>query len=193
MLRAQGRHRHQPLRARHAAPVGRYRPDLSAGAAARRSLGAIDKAMQRIAGRVAQGIKGAQVTKAQPRRRRHQAVRPRGRRPDQDRGDAGHARLRLRSRAARRLAGGRRRFGFAEMQVLSFADLYAGKIVAALDRQHPRDLFDVRDLLANEGIDDALRARLHRLSAQPQPADGRGARPCGPRTSPPSSPRASRA
>jgi predicted nucleotidyltransferase component of viral defense system len=48
-------------------------------------------------------------------------------------------------------------FGFAEMPVVSFADLYAGKIVAALDRQHPRDLFDVRDLLANEGIDDALR------------------------------------
>ena len=48
-------------------------------------------------------------------------------------------------------------FGFAEMQVVSFADLYAGKIVAALDRQHPRDLFDVRELLANEGIGDALR------------------------------------
>lgn len=48
-------------------------------------------------------------------------------------------------------------FGFAKMQIVSFADLYAGKIVAALDRQHPRDLFDVRDLLANEGIDDALR------------------------------------
>jgi len=48
-------------------------------------------------------------------------------------------------------------FGFAEMQIVSFADLYAGKIVAALDRQHPRDLFDVRDLLANEGIDDDLR------------------------------------
>lgn len=48
-------------------------------------------------------------------------------------------------------------FGFAEMQVVSFADLYAGKIVAALDRQHPRDLFDLRDLLANEGIDDDLR------------------------------------
>jgi len=48
-------------------------------------------------------------------------------------------------------------FGFAEIQVVSFADLYAGKIVAALDRQHPRDLFDVRDLLANEGIDDPLR------------------------------------
>jgi predicted nucleotidyltransferase component of viral defense system len=48
-------------------------------------------------------------------------------------------------------------FGFAEMQVVSFADLYAGKIVAALDRQHPRDLFDVRDLLAHEGINDELR------------------------------------
>ncbi|MDB5584489.1 MAG: nucleotidyl transferase AbiEii/AbiGii toxin family protein [Bradyrhizobium sp.] len=48
-------------------------------------------------------------------------------------------------------------FGFAEMKTVSFADLYAGKIVAALDRQHPRDLFDVRDLLANEGISDELR------------------------------------
>jgi Nucleotidyl transferase AbiEii toxin, Type IV TA system len=48
-------------------------------------------------------------------------------------------------------------FGYAECAVVSFADLYAGKIVAALDRQHPRDLFDVRDLLANEGITDALR------------------------------------
>ena len=48
-------------------------------------------------------------------------------------------------------------FGFAEIQVASFADLYAGKIVAALDRQHPRDLFDVRELLANEGISDELR------------------------------------
>jgi len=48
-------------------------------------------------------------------------------------------------------------FGFASIQVVSFADLYAGKLVAALDRQHPRDLFDVRDLLANEGIDTPLR------------------------------------
>jgi predicted nucleotidyltransferase component of viral defense system len=48
-------------------------------------------------------------------------------------------------------------FGFAQMNVVSFADLYAGKLVAALDRQHPRDLFDVRDLLANEGITDDLR------------------------------------
>lgn len=48
-------------------------------------------------------------------------------------------------------------FGFAAIQVVSFADLYAGKLVAALDRQHPRDLFDVRELLANEGIDTQLR------------------------------------
>ena len=48
-------------------------------------------------------------------------------------------------------------FGFAAIQVVSFADLYAGKLVAALDRQHPRDLFDVHDLLSNEGIDDLLR------------------------------------
>lgn len=47
-------------------------------------------------------------------------------------------------------------YGFAEAHVLSFADLYAGKIVAALDRQHPRDLFDVMLLLASEGISDEL-------------------------------------
>jgi hypothetical protein len=40
---------------------------------------------------------------------------------------------------------------------VSFADLYAGKLVAALDRQHPRDLFDVRGLLANEGIGEEIR------------------------------------
>lgn len=47
-------------------------------------------------------------------------------------------------------------FGFSEIQVLSFADLYAGKILAALDRQHPRDLFDVRELLRNEGLSPEL-------------------------------------
>jgi len=48
-------------------------------------------------------------------------------------------------------------FGFAETQVVSFADLYAGKLVAAFDRQHPRDLYDVRLLLQQEGITDDLR------------------------------------
>ena len=43
-------------------------------------------------------------------------------------------------------------FGFATTLVVSEADLYAGKIVAALDRKQPQDLFDVRDLLAHDGI-----------------------------------------
>lgn len=47
-------------------------------------------------------------------------------------------------------------FGYATMQVLSFNDLYAGKICAALDRRHPRDLFDIQLLLANEGINRQL-------------------------------------
>jgi len=51
-------------------------------------------------------------------------------------------------------------FGFAEINALSFADIYAGKIMAALDRQHPRDLFDVHQLLENEGITDELRTAL---------------------------------
>jgi hypothetical protein len=59
-------------------------------------------------------------------------------------------------------------FGFAEIQVVSFADLYAGKIVAALDRQHPRDLFDVRDLLAHEGIDDGGVRDARRTPTRPR-------------------------
>ncbi len=47
-------------------------------------------------------------------------------------------------------------FGFAETLVVHHDDLYAGKICAALDRQHPRDFFDVRGLLDNEGISDTL-------------------------------------
>lgn len=41
--------------------------------------------------------------------------------------------------------------------VVSFEDLYAGKICAALDRQHPRDLFDIHILLDNEGITEGIR------------------------------------
>ena len=52
------------------------------------------------------------------------------------------------------------KFGFAEINVLSFADIYAGKIMAAFDRQHPRDLFDVHQLLENEGITDDLRTAI---------------------------------
>jgi predicted nucleotidyltransferase component of viral defense system len=42
-------------------------------------------------------------------------------------------------------------------RTLSVAELYGGKLCAALDRQHPRDLFDVMVLLRNEGITDDIR------------------------------------
>src|SRR5580700_10572733 len=41
--------------------------------------------------------------------------------------------------------------------VVSLEDMYGGKLVAALDRQHPRDLFDVMQLYAHEGITPAIR------------------------------------
>ena len=48
-------------------------------------------------------------------------------------------------------------FGFARIQLLSFEDLYAGKLCAALDRQHPRDLYDVQLLFNNEGINEQMK------------------------------------
>lgn len=47
-------------------------------------------------------------------------------------------------------------YGFAEVQVVSLPDLYGGKICAALDRQHPRDLFDVKLLLNQGGLDRSV-------------------------------------
>jgi hypothetical protein len=44
-----------------------------------------------------------------------------------------------------------------EARVLNTADIYGGKICAALDRQHPRDLFDIKLLLDHEGITDTIR------------------------------------
>jgi len=44
-----------------------------------------------------------------------------------------------------------------ECQVLSENELYAGKICAALDRQHPRDLFDVMMLLKYGNFSAAMR------------------------------------
>ncbi len=45
---------------------------------------------------------------------------------------------------------------FAAMNIVSHAELFGGKICAALDRQHPRDLFDIKLLLNNEGITDDI-------------------------------------
>lgn len=62
-------------------------------------------------------------------------------------------------------------FGFAEMQVLDFADLYAGKLSAALSRQHPRDLFDMQPLLDEGRLDEHLwRTFLVYLTCSPKPA-----------------------
>lgn len=47
-------------------------------------------------------------------------------------------------------------FGYIEVPVVHLDDLYAGKLCAALDRQHPCDLFDVQLLLKHEGITDGL-------------------------------------
>ena len=49
---------------------------------------------------------------------------------------------------------------FTSINVVSHAELFGGKICAALDRQHPRDLFDVHHMLANEGYTDDIRLGL---------------------------------
>jgi predicted nucleotidyltransferase component of viral defense system len=123
------------------------------------SLNAIDAGMKRIADAITKGMRGVQLNTSQPK------------------GETCTTKLILRADDAqikievtpvlrgcvyepavkRVSAKVEEEFGFAEMPVVHFADLYAGKIMAALDRQHPRDLFDVRGLLANEGIDDTLR------------------------------------
>jgi len=41
---------------------------------------------------------------------------------------------------------------FVSVNTCSVPDLYGGKICAALDRQHPRDLFDIKVLFENGGI-----------------------------------------
>jgi predicted nucleotidyltransferase component of viral defense system len=115
------------------------------------SLKAIDAGMKRIADAITKGMRGAQLNASQPK------------------GETCTTKLILRAEDAqikievtpvlrgcvyepvvKRVSPKvEEEFGFAEMPVVHFADLFAGKIMAALDRQHPRDLFDVRDLLAN--------------------------------------------
>lgn len=46
---------------------------------------------------------------------------------------------------------------FCAIDVVAIGQLYGGKLVAALDRQHPRDLFDVNLLLAKEGFTDEVK------------------------------------
>ena len=59
---------------------------------------------------------------------------------------------------------------FVSVQVLSKPDLYGSKICAALDRQHPRDLFDMKLLLDGQGItDDIRRAFIIYLAGHARP------------------------
>jgi predicted nucleotidyltransferase component of viral defense system len=59
---------------------------------------------------------------------------------------------------------------FLEMPVVSLGQLYGGKIVAALDRQHPRDLFDIKYLLATEGITQEIKEGfIHYLLCSDRP------------------------
>ncbi len=48
-------------------------------------------------------------------------------------------------------------FGPTRLQLLSFPETCAGKFNAALDRQHPRDLFDVGVILDSEGVGEEVR------------------------------------
>ncbi|HVO98398.1 MAG TPA: nucleotidyl transferase AbiEii/AbiGii toxin family protein [Bryobacteraceae bacterium] len=123
------------------------------------SLAEIDAAMKRIAARIEKGIRGARVTSSIQKGAgiisKHfvevDGVQIKIEVTPVLRGCVYEPEKRSISEAVEAA------FGFAEIQVVNFADLYAGKLVAALDRQHPRDLFDVRDLLANEGMTGALR------------------------------------
>ena len=49
---------------------------------------------------------------------------------------------------------------FCVMRLVPLAQLYGGKLCAALDRQHPRDLFDVKLLLENEGLNAEIKEGL---------------------------------
>jgi len=58
----------------------------------------------------------------------------------------------------------------AIVDIVSSGELYGGKICAALDRQHPRDLFDIHQLLTNEGITEEIRLGfLASLLSHPRP------------------------
>ena len=46
---------------------------------------------------------------------------------------------------------------FCAMPLVPLSHLYGGKLCAALDRQHPRDLFDVKLLFENEGFTSEIK------------------------------------
>ena len=58
------------------------------------------------------------------------------------------------------------------MSLVSMGQLFGGKICAALDRQHPRDLFDIKYLFKNEGFTEQIKTGfLLALLSSPRPMD----------------------
>ncbi|MDO6406823.1 nucleotidyl transferase AbiEii/AbiGii toxin family protein [Pantoea phytobeneficialis] len=49
---------------------------------------------------------------------------------------------------------------FCVVPIVPISQLFGGKLCAALDRQHPRDLFDVKLLLNNEGFTEEIKKGL---------------------------------
>ncbi|MFZ1678464.1 MAG: nucleotidyl transferase AbiEii/AbiGii toxin family protein, partial [Saprospiraceae bacterium] len=49
---------------------------------------------------------------------------------------------------------------YIEIAIVSTGQLHGGKICAALDRQHPRDMFDVKYILKNEAFNGEIKAGL---------------------------------
>jgi len=49
-----------------------------------------------------------------------------------------------------------REYGYAEMQIISLPELVGGKMCAALDRQHPRDLFDINGFLNDSERNESI-------------------------------------
>ena len=64
-----------------------------------------------------------------------------------------------------------RRYGLSvlNMPTAAIPDLYGGKICAALDRQHPRDLFDVKQLLKTGITEEIKKAFLVYLASHNRP------------------------
>lgn len=61
-------------------------------------------------------------------------------------------------------------YSIKDIPILAKSELYAGKICAALSRQHPRDFFDVQQLLEKESITDEIReAFVIYLLCSPRP------------------------
>jgi len=46
---------------------------------------------------------------------------------------------------------------FCAINIVSKGQLYGGKICAAMDRQHPRDIFDVKQLLKEGGLNREIK------------------------------------